>query len=57
MYYPHILKTTLKVNLCVAFFSLKWEKKILQIEFMVQFCANTFTIIYLWTPQDPANVL
>ena len=26
-------------------------------EFMVQFCTNTFTIIYLWTPQDPANVL
>ena len=37
-------------------FSLKWGKKILQMEFMVQFCTNTFTIIYLWAPQDPANV-
>ena len=38
-------------------FSLKWGKKILQMEFIVQFCTNTFTIIYLWTPQGPANVL
>ena len=28
MYYPHILKTTHKVNLCVAFFPLKWEKNL-----------------------------
>ena len=59
-----VLPTHFKVNLCVASFSLKWciffsevGKKILQMEFMVQFCTNTFTIIYLWAPQDPANVL
>ena len=48
-----------KVNLCVAFFLWREKKNLpfLEMEFMVQFCINTFTIIYLWTPQHPANVL
>ena len=59
MYCSQILKATYKVNLCVAFFLWREKKNLpfLEMEFMVQFCINTFTIIYLWTPQDPANVL
>ena len=59
MYYPQILGATHKVTpMCCIFFS--GERKtnlLLEMEFMAQFCINTFTIIYLWIPYDVADVL
>ena len=54
---PTHFKDDAQSELMCCIFSSEVGKKIFQMDFMVQFCTNTFTIIYLWTPQDPVNVL